>query len=142
MPDEPVSCCPPCRSCYVAGVSASDSSALASATRPGDKMTGRYYQCPNQDTKASVHSKAEARASDADKEREQLLASFEQKVAAEPHNEELWMLFALQHIDFGAVNSLKGMIHLMCAEGSSVFASCTSAVTMHQLQQCKTCHRL
>ena len=96
------------------GIDAADSSALALATRPGDKMTGRYYQGTHQEAKAPLQSKADPRVSDADKEREQLLAGLEQRVAAEPHSEELWVLFALQHIDFGAVGSLKGMLTSMC----------------------------
>ena len=75
-------------------------------------MTGRYYQDSSQDSKVPTHSRAEAKSvtADADKERDQLLASLEQQVAKEPSNEELWVLFALQHVDFGAVNSLKGVL--------------------------------
>lgn len=106
-------CCVDLIHAFNVGIDAADSSALSFATRPGDKMTGRYYQGTHQEAKAPLQSKSDHRVSDADKEREQLLADLEQKVAAEPHNEELWVLFALQHIDFGAVGSLKGMLTSM-----------------------------
>ena len=97
-----------CQDCCTAGVVAD--SALTGPGKPGDRMTGRYYQDPSLSSKASAQSKAEAKApsADAEQEREQLLAAFEKKVADQPDNEELWVLYALQHVDFGAVQSLKG----------------------------------
>ena len=74
-------------------------------------MTGRYYQDPSLNGKGSVQGKAGAKlpTADAEPEHEQLLAALKQKVAEQPDNEELWVLYALQHVNFGAVQSLKGM---------------------------------
>ena len=81
---------------------------------PGEKMTGRYYQVATQDpaaaaaaATAAAAAAAEAKAAEpADKD---VLAELEQHVAAAPKDEERWLLFALQHIDFGAMESLQGM---------------------------------
>ena len=78
--------------------------------KPGDKMTGRYFQQTEQPGKAVAVHKPEAKtaASEAQAERDQALAALEQAVAKDPSNDELWVLLALHHIDFGAVDSLKG----------------------------------
>lgn len=91
------------------GNQASEGGATVSI-KPGDRMTGRYFQQPDQPAKAAAVQKAEAKTapSEAQAEQEQALASLEQAVAKDPSNDELWVLLALQHIDFGAVESLKG----------------------------------
>ncbi len=86
-------------------------------------MTGRYYQVANHEaptsaaaalaavSAAAAAATAEPRVAEPaarDTQRSALLAEFEQRVAADPGNEELWLLFALQHIDFGAVESMQG----------------------------------
>ena len=89
----------------------------AALSKAGDKLTGRYYQASGLDaTQASASAAAAAttasNAADAraavEAERAARLAELERKVAADPGNEELWLLFALQHIDFGAIESMQG----------------------------------
>ena len=84
--------------------------------KPGDKLTGRYYQASGPAavqaaaTAAAVATSNAAEAKNAQEaERLERLAELERKVAANPANEELWLLFALQHIDFGAVESMQGV---------------------------------
>lgn len=88
--------------------------------KPGDKLTGRYYQASGpaavQAAATAAATAAAATASNAaeaknanEAERLGRLAELERKVAANPANEELWLLFALQHIDFGAVESMQGV---------------------------------
>ena len=82
-----------------------------SQTKPGDRLTGRYYQASGpaavQAAAAAASNAAEAKNAHVT-ERAGRLAELEQKVAADPGNEELWLLFALQHIDLGAVESMQG----------------------------------
>ena len=88
--------------------------------KPGDKLTGRYYQASGPAalqaaaTAAAAISSNAAEAKSAQDEAERLgrLAELERKVAANPADEELWLLFALQHIDFGAVESMQGVLLL------------------------------
>ena len=82
-------------------------------------MAGRYFQLASHEASDSptaaaaaataVAASAAAEVAASDEQQSALLAEYEQKVAAEPENEEAWLLFALQHIDFGAVNSMQGM---------------------------------
>ena len=82
--------------------------------KPGDKLTGRYYQASGPGAlqaaaAAATVSNNAAEAPSAHKaERVGRLADLERNVAANPRIEELWLLFALQHIDFGAVESMQG----------------------------------
>lgn len=84
--------------------------------KPGDKLTGRYYQASGPGAlqaaaaaAAATMSNSAAEAKNAhEAERTARLADLERRVAANPGNEELWLLFALQHIDFGAVESMQG----------------------------------
>lgn len=102
----------------------SDYSVQSSATgtvqlKPGDRLTGRYYQASGTAAGQAAAAAAAAAASNAASnaaeaknaqaaERAGRLADLEQMVAADPGNEELWLLFALQHIDLGAVESMQG----------------------------------
>lgn len=84
--------------------------------KPGDKLTGRYYQASGpgvmQAAAAAAAATVSNNAAEAKNaqvaERAGQLAQLERRVAANPGNEELWLLFALQHIDFGAVESMQG----------------------------------
>lgn len=74
-------------------------------------MTGRYWQVADHDAPTPAAA-AEAKSGEpaaSEAHRSSVLAEYEQRVAADRGNEELWLLFALQHIDFGAVESMKGM---------------------------------
>ena len=85
--------------------------------KPGDKLTGRYYQASGPAAvqaaaiaaAATASNAAESKSAHDEVERLGRLAELERTVAANPANEELWLLFALQHIDFGAVESMQGM---------------------------------
>lgn len=101
------------------------------AQTKADKLTGRYYQASGQDaTQAAAAAAAATAASAADAkaaveaERTARLAEREGIVAADPGNEQLWLLFALQHIDFGAVESMQGKSNL-CLKSSSLQSACT-----------------
>lgn len=91
----------------------------AAQTKPGDRLTGRYYQASGPAAVQAAAAAAAAAASNAASNaaeaknahmavRAGRLAELESKVAADPGNEELWLLFALQHIDLGAVESMQG----------------------------------
>lgn len=87
----------------------------AAQTKPGDRLTGRYYQASGPaavQAAAAAASNAASNAAEAKNAhmavRAGQLAELESKVAADPGNEELWLLFALQHIDLGAVESMQG----------------------------------
>lgn len=104
------------------------------AQTKADKLTGRYYQASGlewQDaTQAAAAAAAATAASAADAkaaveaERTARLAEREGIVAADPGNEQLWLLFALQHIDFGAVESMQGKSNL-CLKSSPLQSACT-----------------
>lgn len=95
------------------------SSASSTAqTKPGDKLTGRYYQASGPAAlqaaataaAATASNAAEAKNAHSEAERLGRLAELERRVASDLANEELWLLFALQHIDFGAVESTQGVL--------------------------------
>ena len=79
-------------------------------------MAGRYFQLAGHEASDSPTAAATAVAAApkaagtaaSDEQRSALLIEYEQHVAAEPENEEAWLLFALQHIDFGVVDSMQG----------------------------------
>lgn len=97
-------------------------------------MTGRYYQNPSLNGKGSVQGKAGAKFPTADAEHEQLLAALKQKVAEQPDNEELWVLNALQHVDFGAMQSLKGMciINARSSSGACILLSFAGSCSLRK----------
>lgn len=92
--------------------------------KPGDKMAGRYYQVADQGASAAAAVVASAPApapaagpaSEAyhaeedigGNHRTAVLNQYEKQVQAEPDNQELWVLYALEHINFGAVESMQG----------------------------------
>lgn len=90
--------------------------------KPADKMAGRYFQLASHEASDSPTAAATAVAAApkaaetaaSDEQRSALLTEYEQQVAAEPENEEAWLLFALQHIDFGVVDSMQGHKLLSC----------------------------
>lgn len=93
--------------------------------KAGDKLTGRYYQASGPAAvqaaalaaAATASNAAEAKSAHDEAKRLGRLAELERRVAANPANEEPWLLFALQHIDFGAVESMQGMPSEPCAVG-------------------------
>ena len=100
--------------------SVQSSASSTAQIKPGDKLTGRYYQASGQAAVQAAAAAAAATASNAaeasnahEAERSGRLADLERRVAANPGNEELWLLFALQHIDFGAVESMQGELYLI-----------------------------
>lgn len=101
--------------------------------KPGDKVTGRYYQASGPSAlqaaaAAAAVSNSAAEAKNAhEAERLGRLSDLERRVAANPGNEELWLLFALQHIDFGAVESMQG------EPRPSTRASCSRTCVLHEL---------
>ena len=91
-------------------------------------MVGRYYQVADHGASASAAASvvasalvAASPASEADRaeedvggtQRTAVLNQYEKQVQAEPDNQELWVLYALEHIDFGAVESMQGGPHVL-----------------------------
>lgn len=94
--------------------------------KPGDKMAGRYYQVADHGASAAAAVVASASAPAAalaiegnhvedaiSNQRAAVLNQYEKQVQAEPDNQELWVLYALEHIDFGAVESMQGGPHVL-----------------------------
>ena len=105
------------------------SSAPNTAQSKADKLTGRYYQPSGHDaSQAAAAAAANAAGAKAaiDAERTARLAELQRRVAADPGREELWLLFALQHIDFGAVESMQGKsAALQCVKSCVLQRPCT-----------------
>lgn len=98
----------------------------AAVSKPGDKMTGRYYQLAthnNADSPAATAATeaAAAAAGDAAPEvkdaegpeadndqRRAVLKELEQQTVANPGNQDVWLQYALEQIDYGAVDSMQG----------------------------------
>jgi hypothetical protein len=106
----------------------------AAVSKPGDKMTGRYYQVATQDNpdtpaasaveaaRAAVEAAAAA-AGDAAPEvkdaegsgagndqRTAVLKELEEQTLANPGNQDVWLQYALKQINYGAVDSMQGML--------------------------------
>ncbi|KAL0033603.1 hypothetical protein WJX79_007018 [Trebouxia sp. C0005] len=104
----------------------------AAVSKPGDKMTGRYYQLAthnNADSPAATAATeaAAAAAGDAAPEvkdaegpeadndqRRAVLKELEQQTVANPGNQDVWLQYALEQIDYGAVDSMQGQKLMAC----------------------------
>lgn len=92
-------------------------------------MTGRYYQVATQDNPDSPAAAAAAGAASAvaggnaapeikdaegldagNNQRKAVLKELEQQTLADPGNQDVWLQYALQQIDYGAVDSMQGML--------------------------------
>ncbi len=116
----------------------------AAVSKPGDKMTGRYYQVATQDnpdspaaaavaeaaaaaavaeaapaaveTAAAAAGDAAPEAKDAEgpkagnDQRKAVLKELEEQTLADPGNQDVWLQYALEQIDYGAVDSMQGML--------------------------------
>ncbi len=108
----------------------------AAVSKPGDKMTGRYYQVATQDNlhptaaaaaaeaaSPAVEAAAAAAAGDVapdakdvegpeagNDQRNAVLKELEQQTLADPGNQDVWLQYALAQIDYGAVDSMQGML--------------------------------
>ena len=99
------------RPCFAGSTGDPVTRSSTAGVKPADRMTGRYWQVVDHDapTPAAAAEAKPGELATNEVHRSSVLAEYEQRVAADPGNEELWLLFALQHIDFGAVESMKGM---------------------------------
>jgi len=109
----------------------------AAVSKPGDKMTGRYYQVATQDNPDSPAAAAAAVAEAASAaveaaaaaggdaapgvkdvegpdagsdQRKAVLKELEDQTLADPGNQDVWLQYALEQIDYGAVDSMQGML--------------------------------
>ena len=107
----------------------------AAVSKPGDKMTGRYYQVATQDNPdspaaaAAMEAAAAAAASSAaaagnaapelkvvegpepgNNQRKAVLKELEEQTVADPGNQDVWLQYALEQIDYAAVDSMHGML--------------------------------
>ena len=92
----------------------------AAPSKPGDKMIGRYYQVETQDNPDSPAAAAAAAGGNAAPEikdaegleagndqRKAVLKELEQQTLADPGNQDVWLQYALEQIDYGPVDSMK-----------------------------------
>ena len=114
----------------------------AAVSKPGDKMTGRYYQVATQDNAdspaaaaameaAAAAEEAAAAAEEAaaaaagnaapelkdvegpepgNNQRKAVLKELEEQTVADPGNQDVWLQYALEQIDYAAVDSMHGML--------------------------------